>query len=219
VIDARLDWRTVLFMTAVALLTALLFGLVPAFRTTRVDLTPALKDGSSGAGRAGGRLHTSRFLVAGQVALSTLLLAGAGLFVRTLVNLSVYGRIPRPARRILGARLAGRIEPHFPGPGWLASILIGYFSRVPGRIFDRCVPCARVPGGCSGSVVILAFSDRNRGVLDPMESGTGAPDSARDLHYESAALTAELRALRGQLMSSLALPRERRSLTWLSAFS
>jgi predicted permease len=88
VIGTRLDWHTILFMAAVALLTALLFGLIPAFRTTRVDLTPALKDASSGAGRAGGRQHTSRFLVAGQVALSTLLLAGAGLFVRTLVNLS-----------------------------------------------------------------------------------------------------------------------------------
>jgi predicted permease len=88
VIGARLDWRTILFMATIALLTALLFGLVPALRTTRLDLTPALKDASSGAGRAGGRHHTSRFLVAGQVALSTLLLAGAGLFVRTLVNLS-----------------------------------------------------------------------------------------------------------------------------------
>src|SRR5207249_8636513 len=47
-----------------------------------------LKDGGGGAGGSGRRLHTSRFLVVGQVALSTLLLAGAGLFVRTLMNLS-----------------------------------------------------------------------------------------------------------------------------------
>jgi predicted permease len=53
-----------------------------------VDLTPALKDGSTGPLRGSPQLRVSRLLIAGQVALSTLLLAGAGLFVRTLVNLS-----------------------------------------------------------------------------------------------------------------------------------
>ncbi|MBZ5592517.1 MAG: ABC transporter permease [Acidobacteriia bacterium] len=88
VIEANVDPRTLLFTVAVTLLTALIFGLAPAFRSTRVDLTPALKDGAAGASGAGRPLRLSRFLVAGQVALSTLLLAGAGLFVRTLQNLS-----------------------------------------------------------------------------------------------------------------------------------
>jgi len=87
-VGARLDWRALLFTLAVALATALLFGLLPAFRATRVDLTPALKDGSTGALRGSPQLRVSRLLIAGQVALSTLLLTGAGLFVRTLVNLS-----------------------------------------------------------------------------------------------------------------------------------
>jgi len=88
IVGARLDWRALLFTLAVALATALLFGLLPAFRATRVDLTPALKDGSTGALRGSPQLPVSRLLIAGQVALSTLLLTGAGLFVRTLVNLS-----------------------------------------------------------------------------------------------------------------------------------
>jgi len=87
-VDARLDWRALLFTAAVALATALLFGLMPAFRATRVDLTPALKDGSTGSLRGSPHLRMSQLLIAGQVALSTLLLTGAGLFVRTLVNLS-----------------------------------------------------------------------------------------------------------------------------------
>lgn len=87
-VEARLDWRALLFTAAVALATALLFGLMPAFRATRVDLTPALKDGSTGALGGSPHLRVSRLLIAGQVALSTLLLTGAGLFVRTLVNLS-----------------------------------------------------------------------------------------------------------------------------------
>lgn len=87
-IDAHLDWRALTFTVAVALLTALLFGLAPAFRATRMDMTPALKDGTSGEQRSSPQLRASRLLIAGQVALSTLLLAGAGLFVRTLMNLS-----------------------------------------------------------------------------------------------------------------------------------
>jgi len=85
-VNAHLDGRTLLFTAAAAVATALLFGLVPALRATRMDLTPALKDGHVGS--FGPRLGVSRMLIAGQVALSMLLLAGAGLFVRTLLNLS-----------------------------------------------------------------------------------------------------------------------------------
>jgi len=87
-IDAPIDWRALLFTGAAALITALFFGLLPAIRATRVDLTPALKEGSGGALGSDSRLRVSRMLIAGQVALSTLLLAGAGLFVRTLVNIT-----------------------------------------------------------------------------------------------------------------------------------
>jgi ABC-type antimicrobial peptide transport system permease subunit len=86
-IDAQLDQGVLLFTVATALLTALMFGLAPAFRATRVDLVPSLKDIGSGA--SGGKVHfgVSRFLVIGQVVLCTVLLAGAGLFCRTLLNL------------------------------------------------------------------------------------------------------------------------------------
>jgi macrolide transport system ATP-binding/permease protein len=87
-IDAHLDGLALLFTGAAALATALLFGLLPAIRATRVDLTPALKEGSGGALGSDPRLRVSRLLIAGQVALSTLLLTGAGLFVRTLANIT-----------------------------------------------------------------------------------------------------------------------------------
>jgi predicted permease len=88
ILDVHLDWRTLLFTAVAALVTAQLFGLMPAFRATRVDLTPALKDGSIGALRGNRQLRGSRLLISVQVALSTLLLAAAGLFVRSLVNLT-----------------------------------------------------------------------------------------------------------------------------------
>jgi predicted permease len=87
-VDAHVDLRTLLFTAAAALVTALLFGLMPALRATRVDLTPALKDGSTGRLGPKSQLGLSRILIVCQVALSMLLPAGAGLFVRTLVNLS-----------------------------------------------------------------------------------------------------------------------------------
>jgi predicted permease len=85
-LEPRLDWRVLAFMLALALLTGIVFGLAPAWRATQVDLTPTLKDGGRGSSVAS-RSWLSRGLVVAQVALSLLLLIGAGLFVRTLVNL------------------------------------------------------------------------------------------------------------------------------------
>jgi predicted permease len=85
-LEPSLDWRVLGFTLALSLLTGILFGLAPAWRTTRVDLTPSLKD----SGRGSSAVHRSllsRGLVVVQVALSLLLLVGAGLFVRTLLNL------------------------------------------------------------------------------------------------------------------------------------
>jgi predicted permease len=86
-LDARVDSRTVLFTLTVSVLTGVLFGILPAWRATRVDLNPALKDGEAAANRRGSRLGINRVLVGAQVAFSIVMLAGAGLFVRTLLSL------------------------------------------------------------------------------------------------------------------------------------
>jgi hypothetical protein len=85
-LEPQLDWRVLSFTFALSLLTGIVFGLAPAWRTTRVDLTPSLKE----SGRTSGAAYRSllgRGLVVVQVALSLILLVGAGLFVRTLLNL------------------------------------------------------------------------------------------------------------------------------------
>jgi predicted permease len=84
--EARLDGRVLGFTMGLSLLTGLVFGLVPAWRATKVDLTPTLKDSGRGSSAASRSLF-GRGLVVMQVALSLLLMIGAGLFVRTLVNL------------------------------------------------------------------------------------------------------------------------------------
>ncbi|MFZ0645188.1 MAG: ABC transporter permease [Candidatus Acidiferrales bacterium] len=85
------DLRVLAFTIAVSLLTGILFGIAPAFRSARVDLTPALKDGegsSASSGHSGGKWFSiGNALVVAQVALAIVVLVGAGLLVRTLANL------------------------------------------------------------------------------------------------------------------------------------
>jgi predicted permease len=86
-----IDGRVLLFTFAAAVLTGIIFGFAPAFRGTRVDLTPALKAGtrsSAAEGRTGGTwFNLGNGLVIAQVALAVVVLVGAGLLVRTLRNL------------------------------------------------------------------------------------------------------------------------------------
>ena len=100
----ELNWHMAGFTAALSLLTGVVFGLVPALQSTKLDLVSALKEtrwqeprrrhAASGAGfsladiwASLGSISLSRVLVAGQIALSLLILVAAGLFVRTLSNL------------------------------------------------------------------------------------------------------------------------------------
>jgi macrolide transport system ATP-binding/permease protein len=98
---AELNWHVAGFTAALSLLTGVLFGLAPALQSTKLDLVTALKEtrwqqhrprhsaSGSAFSLAGiwASISLSRVLVAGQIALSLLILVAAGLFVRTLSNL------------------------------------------------------------------------------------------------------------------------------------
>jgi predicted permease len=75
------------FTLGAAVVTALLFGMLPAFRAAGLEFTPALKDGR-GSSSSTTRGALARSLIVGQIALSVVLLVAAGLFVRSLINLS-----------------------------------------------------------------------------------------------------------------------------------
>src|SRR5262249_24112238 len=81
------DAEILLFTAALSLVTGILFGLAPALRTTQVDLSPALKATARGLMGGRSRFVLTKGLVVTQVALSLLLVTGAGLFVGTLNNL------------------------------------------------------------------------------------------------------------------------------------
>jgi predicted permease len=88
--ETAVDGRVLLFSVGVSILTALLFGLLPAFSVSRSGLTEMLNSAGSkvvkgGAGRA------RRALIAMEVALSMILLAGSGLMIRSLIRLNAVG--------------------------------------------------------------------------------------------------------------------------------
>ena len=81
------DWRILAFNAALAIATALLFGLAPAWQALKVDLWSTLKEGAGSVGGSRGSVKLRKSLVTAQVAFSFLLVAGALLFVKTLLNL------------------------------------------------------------------------------------------------------------------------------------
>jgi len=83
-VDLSLNWRVLTFTLAVSLLTGVLFGLAPAWGATSLDFATSLKQSRRTTGAVS---RLSKGLIVAQVALSLLLLVGAGLFIRTLYNL------------------------------------------------------------------------------------------------------------------------------------
>ena len=130
-ITPQLDFRVLGFTVALTTLTGLLFGLAPAFRATRFELTPMLKEGAGGSGIQT-RSRLSKTLIVVQVSMSLLLLIGAGLFVRTLTNLT---RVDVGFNR--ANLLIFRMQPRMSGYEGerLAQIyqqVIGHIEAVPG---------------------------------------------------------------------------------------
>ena len=85
VAEVSLDWRVLMFALAASVVTGLLFGAAPAWQARKTDVNAALKKSAGRGASARGRLRGA--LVVAEVALSLVLLVGAGLLVRTFTNL------------------------------------------------------------------------------------------------------------------------------------
>jgi predicted permease len=161
-INPQLDLRVLGFTLALTLLTGIAFGLVPALRATRLNLTPALKD-SAKSSSAASRSLLSKALVVAQVSLSMLLLIGAGLLCRTLLNLQ---RVETGfnARNLL----LFRVEPG----------LIGYkderLSNLYKQMSERLEAVPGVRSVTFSRVPLLAQSSSSRGFYLP--SSAAGPD-------------------------------------------
>jgi predicted permease len=100
-VDVQLDPRVLTFVLALTLISALLFALAPARRGIRVDLSTSLKEGSPGAGRSGSRLRGG--LISAQIALSLVLLAGAGTGIATMRRALAANPVAQPENVLLGS--------------------------------------------------------------------------------------------------------------------
>ena len=116
-----LDWRLVAFASAATLITALLFGLAPAWHAARVPLIEAMNLGGRGSSDRIGRVRQA--LVVAEIAIALLLMTGAGLLIRTLMSLNnvdagyradnvVAMNIRLPFRRLVVA-MPGEIEAYW----------------------------------------------------------------------------------------------------------
>jgi len=95
-LTSQLDYRVLIFACVVSLVTGVLFGLAPAIRATHTDLQSVLKD--QGVNVSGGKanVRVRKFLMMSQIALTAVLLAAAGLFAHSLLNLKTQDLGVRP---------------------------------------------------------------------------------------------------------------------------
>ncbi|MGO8736883.1 MAG: ADOP family duplicated permease [Terriglobia bacterium] len=165
-INVRPDLRILGFTVAVAMVTGILFGLAPALRSTRIDVAPALKEGA--ASPAWTALISRRFgvgnvLVVAQVALSIVVLVGASLLARTLINLSTM-KIGFDAHNLVLFSVQPELN------GYKGERLASLFSDLQRRL-------SAVPGVASvgySAVPLLSGSYAIRAIYLPNDQGESA---------------------------------------------
>ena len=185
-VDLSINWRVLVFTLVISLLTGLLFGSIPAWRATSLDLTTALKH-SRGTSMPVSRL--SKGLLVLQLAVSFLLLMGAGLFIRTLYNLQ---------RVNVGFNqenlLVFTLEPE--DSGYKDERLLQFYQQ----LFSRLDHLPSVRAVTFGRIPLIANSNWFDDFLLPGESESTAPerDTMRQVVRENYFATMEIPFLSGR---------------------
>lgn len=203
----QMDARVLSFTAAVSLASALLFGLAPAWRATQVDLSATLKS-SQGSTPSRSKRQVSRLLVACQVGLSVLLVVGAGLFVRTLRNLTQIDPGFRP-ESLLQVSIDTRGSGYRQGQvGALYRLLLERVSAIPGVHSVTGIRNLVMTG--AGSVMRAPIPGRT---LDPEESWDSV--EVGPLFFE----TMGIALLRGRTFDTSDFAQQRRLVVISEAFA
>jgi predicted permease len=160
--NLALDWRALAFAVGVSVAVGILFGLAPA-GSTRADLTEALKSGRTSRGSRAP--ITRRVLVLTEVALAVVLLAGAGLMMRTLGNL-LRVKPGFDAEQVLSFRLSILGESRDSLPGFYRE-LADRVGAIPGVTNVALGSCAPLTGGCSSTLFARLDRPKVEGGLMP----------------------------------------------------
>jgi putative ABC transport system permease protein len=188
--DIRLNLGVLTFSLAISILTALVFGLVPALQTAKRDMVEPLKDSGKGvsAGFRGGRLRGA--IVITEVALSLVLLAGAGLLMRSFVRLQTVdlglnpenvfvARLPLPRAQYASAAAKQRFFEE----------LLPRLSALPGVVAATETTSLPPYGGIGTEIEILGKTHTDRW------------DAIFQLCSEGYFQTLGLRTIRGRMLS------------------
>jgi putative ABC transport system permease protein len=128
--SVHLDAAPLLFTFLVALLTGVLFGLAPALQSARAGLSSTIQEGGRGSSAGSGRRRTRSTLVVAEIALSLMLLAGAGLLLRSFLRLQqVAPGFHAPPRQVL-AMPVSPIDPKYENE----NAGIAFYDRVLDRV-------------------------------------------------------------------------------------
>ncbi len=172
-LDFSLDGRVLGFAFVLSLLTGIIFGLAPAWQTARADVLPVLKDEAYASAQGGRRFNLRNGLVVTQVALSLVLLLGAGLFLRSLQRMQSVDP-GFDAERLLTASL---------------NINLLRYTTEQGREFYRQVleRVERLPGVEAASLArVVPISGGGRTTSFAIE---GQPDAPRDTDAQASSAT------------------------------
>ncbi|HMV47933.1 MAG TPA: ABC transporter permease [Blastocatellia bacterium] len=164
-LELSLNWRVLAFTLTVSLLTGVLFGLAPAWRATSLDLTASLKQSRRTTGVVS---RLSKGLIVAQVALSLLLLVGAGLFLRTLYNLQ-HVKLGFNQENLLLFQLRPQQA------GYQAERLLQFYEQ----LMERLDSLPGVRAATFGCVPLIADENMYTDVLLPGETKETAPEHER----------------------------------------
>src|SRR6266403_85766 len=168
----HLDSTVLVFAVGTSLLSGVFFGIVPAFRVTRSSVSEVIKDQGSTSSASVSHVRFRKVLVAGQVAFTMLLLAGAALFVRTLWNLRNLDLGLR-TENIISFSIAPALN------GYDTQRSIALVDQLRGRI-------AAIPGVRSvGTAEIATLTGDDEGTNITAEGGIQLPEDLQHVNYVS----------------------------------